>query len=78
MTDILLYSRFAKAWYFVNILSSSSVFFYADYKQAFAVFLQSVFYIGKGTQSRPFAHFKEAIQCRHLQSFNQCQVIKGR
>lgn len=47
---------------------------FTETKQAFVIFLQSVFYIGKGTSSRPFAHFKEAVEYRQKYVINQCQV----
>ncbi len=31
-------------------------------KEAWRVFLSSIFYIGKGTRSRPFSHLYEAIK----------------
>ncbi|ELU14384.1 hypothetical protein CAPTEDRAFT_122625, partial [Capitella teleta] len=33
-----------------------------DELTAFKIFLKSVFYIGKGSRSRPYAHFKEAVK----------------
>lgn len=38
------------------------VFFLAQH-DAFKIFLKSIFYIGKGRQSRPYEHFKEAMSC---------------
>ncbi len=34
----------------------------ADDKTAFRIFLNSIFYIGKGLRSRPYSHFKEALK----------------
>ena len=48
--------------------------YYLGTTEAFKIFLKAIFYIGKGTQSRPFAHFKEAIKSHLVQPSNQFQV----
>lgn len=35
---------------------------YLDKKQVFRVFVASIFYIGKGTRARPYAHLQDAIR----------------
>lgn len=44
-------------------------------KEAFNIFLKSVFYVGKGSRSRPYAHFKEAIQ--HMKKTNSTSTKVG-
>jgi len=39
------------------------IYVYTVESDSFKIFLQSIFYIGKGKRSRPFEHFKEAVSC---------------
>ena len=45
---------------------------FTDELEAFGTFVRAVFYIGKGKRSRPYAHFKEAIQ--NLSGITSIQV----